>query len=568
MKTMLPMKAARLSAAVKFLVLSTLFIFLFNSCKKDSIATQEIAIKEKSGQTKVEIETITLETFGREFKIDSLSQLRNAILSNKSGKANAAIQLEGSSLDLEFSGKVRVIRSPEGVSYVFPLKPLSPTSLSFQNLTVDRRSDRTLVFINTYTPTEKWVNNWIKGKNAEFEGKIEIVYLDPKTLAQKYSAGRAEGSRAVMSSGTICLTTRYYYTYEQMCVDNIHAPGEPGCVYAGSDDAAYLRIGFHDNTDCTTTGGGSSNPGDGSGSTPPNGGGGTTPTPPDGYDPCASGEIKCTAPGGGSTPAQQLATQLDITDIRQITFLDGNASLVTLLNNYLNANGNSIETGNFIRWVVAYLTVNKNVVGFDVNREAELLTFKEGSDLGTPTLDWDSYTLPQQKQPMPTFATIKVNWPYTEEAGTGFAISTAKYVYDLVGGQLGAKYGLTDYRNACAIRGSVCLNNSGYPIPQISGTEKGANNKNFILRAVDFRNYVNNHFEGPKARLNVSSTTTKQQIMDWLKENGGRSGIYIAINKNASTAGYSGHVDLIVNGLVINGYEIDPKGGLSYIEIW
>lgn len=56
--------------------------------------------------------------------------------------------------------------------------------------------------------------------------------------------------------------------------------------------------------------------------------------------------------------------------------------------------------------------------------------------------------------------------------------------------------------------------------------------------------------------------------MDFLKENGGRSGIYIAINKNAGTAGYSGHVDLIVNGLVINGYEIDPKGGLNYIEIW
>ena len=34
------------------------------------------------------------------------------------------------------------------------------------------------------------------------------------------------------------------------------------------------------------------------------------------------------------------------------------------------------------------------------------------------------------------------------------------------------------------------------------------------------------------------------------------------------TAGYSGHVDLIVKGLVINGYELEPKGGLNYIEVW
>lgn len=129
------------------------------------------------------------------------------------------------------------------------------------------------------------------------------------------------------------------------------------------------------------------------------------------------------------------------------------------------------------------------------------------------------------------------------------------------------------YQNACAIRGSICLNNSGYTIPQIAGTEKGANDKNFILRAVDFRNYLNKNFIGPKARLDIQAGTTKAQIMQFIKENGGKSGIYVAVNKDSRPksqggAGYSGHIDLIYNGLVINGYYVTPAGGLDYIEIW
>ena len=331
------------------------------------------------------------------------------------------------------------------------------------------------------------------------------------------------------------------------------------------------------------------------------GGGATTPTPPSDYDPCPGGAgaiayanvyggLKLAVAAGnpcdggetGLTPIptnpaaaaiQSLIANLPITDYPQQQYLYNNTNVAVAVYNYLITNGWTPDNKGFASWAIGYLLDNSNIPGFDANNEVKLLTFKEESDLNAPALDWNSYTPPQQKQPMPSFATISASWPYTIEAGTGFYRSYAGYVYNLAGGQLGSKYGTSGYENACAIRGSICLNNSSYTIPQIAGTEKGANDKNFILRAIDFRNYLNNHFEGPKARLNVTSYTTKDQIMNWLKENGGKNGIYIAVNKDIRSksqggAGYTGHVDLITNGLVINGYFISPIGGLSYIEIW
>jgi hypothetical protein len=64
-------------------------------------------------------------------------------------------------------------------------------------------------------------------------------------------------------------------------------------------------------------------------------------------------------------------------------------------------------------------------------------------------------------------------------------------------------------------------------IPAIVGTEKGANDLNFILTAQDFRTYLDKHFNGPQARFEVTANTTTQQIKDWLKQNGGKNGIYI-----------------------------------------
>jgi hypothetical protein len=286
-------------------------------------------------------------------------------------------------------------------------------------------------------------------------------------------------------------------------------------------------------------------------------------------------------PGGGSGPVVQpnpyaglnlhpfilgLSITLSLSGDEAI-YLSSNTDVAFAVDSYLSQNPISSESIAFAKWAVGYLMENQNTPNFDPLYELDLLTFQEGSDLDAPSIDWNTYTEPQQKQPMPAFATLSSNWPQFADS-KGRASSPAVYVYGLAGGQLGDKFGNTGYRNACAIRGSICLNNSGYPIPNINGTEKGNNNLNFILKATDFRTYLSKNFVGPKARLDITAGMSITQMKNWLKANGGKTGIYITKNKNATTANYSGHVDLILQGLIINGYNLNPKGGVEYIEIW
>ena len=56
-----------------------------------------------------------------------------------------------------------------------------------------------------------------------------------------------------------------------------------------------------------------------------------------------------------------------------------------------------------------------------------------------------------------------------------------------------------------------------------------------------------------------------QNIADLLK---GKNGIYVILNNNSSLAGYSGHVDLILNGKCIGNAYTTPAGGIKSIRIW
>ncbi|WP_314057954.1 hypothetical protein [Empedobacter brevis] len=61
-----------------------------------------------------------------------------------------------------------------------------------------------------------------------------------------------------------------------------------------------------------------------------------------------------------------------------------------------------------------------------------------------------------------------------------------------------------------------------------------------------------------------------QKAVDLLR---GKNGIYVIINNdprstNRGGAGYSGHVNLILNGKCIGGEYLKPKGGVKSIRIW
>jgi hypothetical protein len=48
----------------------------------------------------------------------------------------------------------------------------------------------------------------------------------------------------------------------------------------------------------------------------------------------------------------------------------------------------------------------------------------------------------------------------------------------------------------------------------------------------------------------------------------GKNGIYVIVNSNTTTSGYSGHCDTIINGKCISNAYTTPSGGVKSIRIW
>ena len=98
-------------------------------------------------------------------------------------------------------------------------------------------------------------------------------------------------------------------------------------------------------------------------------------------------------------------------------------------------------------------------------------------------------------------------------------------VYTLAGGQLDAKNKAfnPNYQNACAIRSSIALNGLGLTIQAIDGTEKGKNDKNFIVNARNFNEYMNKTF-GPATISLEGAELTPDNVK---AELAGKTGIFL-----------------------------------------
>jgi hypothetical protein len=148
----------------------------------------------------------------------------------------------------------------------------------------------------------------------------------------------------------------------------------------------------------------------------------------------------------------------------------------------------------------------------------------------------------------------------------------ASQVYGLVKGSLLNSYNNnpTSYSNACSIRGSRALLYSGISIPVLNygngqRTQKGGDNLNYILDAVSFNKFMIDKFGDTPHKLEGIDANDSQKVADLLK---GKNGIYVIVNSNHGQAGYSGHVDAIVNGICIGNAYTLLKGGVKSIRIW
>ena len=183
-----------------------------------------------------------------------------------------------------------------------------------------------------------------------------------------------------------------------------------------------------------------------------------------------------------------------------------------------------------------------------------------------------TYETPLTQQSLPSFNNFLNNFPKQGIQGNYTEMSTSD-VYHLVGGSLLTSHlnNPDSYSNACSIRGSRGLLYSGIDISVINytgnnqRTQKGADGKNYILDAVSYDRFMRDKFGDATYELTGTDANNSSKVAEFLN---GKNGIYVIINNNHSQAGYSGHVDTIINGQCIGGAYTGVAGGVKSIRIW
>ncbi len=186
--------------------------------------------------------------------------------------------------------------------------------------------------------------------------------------------------------------------------------------------------------------------------------------------------------------------------------------------------------------------------------------------------DYITFDTPLTQQALPTFSTFLANFPKRGTSGNYSPMSTTD-AYTLAGGSLLNSHinQNAQYNNACAIRASRGLLYSGIQIPVLKynglqRTQKGADSKNYILDAVSFNTYMIAKFGETSAKLEGADANDPVKVAALLN---GKNGIYVIVNSNTTSASYSGHCDVIINGYCISGaYTAGIPGGIKSIRIW
>jgi hypothetical protein len=241
--------------------------------------------------------------------------------------------------------------------------------------------------------------------------------------------------------------------------------------------------------------------------------------------------------------------------------------------NYLKVESWSNESLEFSEWAINHLINNSNLTWNDIF-ESFLRPYPEIEtyiDINPNDITYDS---PLTIQNLPTLASFTNNFPKKGSNGN-YSQMSASDVYSLAGGSLLESYNTnpSSYSNACSIRGSrgLLYSNIQIPVLKYNGTQrtqKGGDLKNYILDAVSFNKYMIDKFGDTNFKLEGIAANDPEQAMNFLS---GKNGIYVIINNNSSPtngAGYSGHVDLILNGNCVGNEYLRPKGGVKSIRIW
>lgn len=375
------------------------------------------------------------------------------------------------------------------------------------------------------------------------------------------------------------------YQYVEFC-ENVEVY-YPACGYPDSDecregcDLCYLCWGRTSSQVCWgdwidvggggTYGGGGGN--NGGGSTPPDCGG--IPVEPlmagRVVDPCDEG------PGWTPEPIEDdpptLLTRLYSSfNIAQKDWWDDpqNGPFKGKIVLFLHENP-SVNSFNLIKELIDWVPTDATIMPDDLEHFLQIP--EEGDGIYDP-LYWENPNTVFQQIALPTLQQFTQYFPKKTVSG-GIRRMPSDEVYEMIGGELGNKYGQPNYKNACAIRASWAFNKiqvgNSFPfkIAAGPGTEFGANNLSYIVNAKGFNAYMHKKFGNPTHTITATQINGNRSTLNNLLKNLETQNVHGIYSLVTSSGNYSGHVDLMTFGTCLGGYSLPESiTEIEKIEIW
>jgi len=437
-------------------------------------------------------------------------------------------------------------------TYTFNVVPTIDSENTFYNIIFYQNSEGTQNKLLKYVSDFDYLAN----ENMPFSGIIYEIEED-ETVVNTYSQS-SQASNTYSKSTTVedCAFSTSIVNYE--CTGAGHEVGQNGCLCGTPNHDCTPAISFEvtdlvcqtivvgggDSSDDTT--GGTGNPAD---DNPNQNDDGTYNLP---TDPVRGERATWTSFFNGLSPENQ-------------TLLNPNTIIRSQIQNFLIQNYYSNEAVSQSYLFVQLLNNDSNFTW----------TLFEDWFLNTPNYtepdlninpDNITYSEPLTQQELPALDDFVDNFPKLGTTGGYYEMPTSQ-VYQLVGGSLLTSHqnNPSAYSNACSIRGSRGLLYSGIDIPVLNypnvgqRTQKGGDNKNYVLDAVSFDKFMRDKFGNATYELTGADANDPIQVANLLS---GKNGIYVIINNSHAQAGYSGHVDAIIDGDCISSAYTTPSGGV------
>lgn len=537
-----------------FPILLLLLFFIASSCERADDH------EGHSHEGKLVFETVNLDQipqFEKKFRSDS-AIYKSKIPFNKSGNDTITY------FDLIVPENINSQLYDEAANlhyYTFALNLKEHNRLT--NLVVKEtlEGNKYYVFIFKSKSIDAWIQSLAHyGSDVNFNIETEILEIE---LGDSYT---------VKSTTRPCWTSATSW----ICPYNAHTIGvgdwlECSTFNEGGDGLSrwrsivnYIQVPC-DNGAGGTGGSGSGGSGSGSGGSSGGGGGGGSspgsPTTPITVQPNAPSQLFLFA--SNLSPEQKTWWANTANTTKKIAFMS-----------YLTQNNHSDESEDFARWAIYYFITNPTTTMEQIQNW--FMKPNEGKDGPYDATFWENPNLTLSQQSLPSMQNFLYAFPKIQN-GNVISNMRSPQVYQLVGGSILQNHQSTNpivranYQNACSVRGSRALNYAGASIPVVlqngvQKTEKGGDNENYILSAKAFNKYMNKTFGPPTYRLTFADIARDlDNIANFLQ---GKNGIYTIINRSPGLAGYSGHIDIIINGQCLGGANANPKGGVEYIEIW